>query len=221
MNRTALIVAGGSGSRMGMDIPKQFILLNDKPVLYYSLLAFSKICEDIVLVLPTTEFERWESLCRTHNISIKHRIVAGGKERSDSVRNGLESIKNNGFVAIHDAARPFVSSELIKHCFEEAEKFGNAIPMVKPKESLRMLTDDGNVSVNREIFHLVQTPQVFEIEKLKDVFNQTLSTSFTDEASRYECIFPNSIHRVEGNYSNIKLTTSDDLNWADYFIRNI
>lgn len=223
MKKYAIIVAGGKGQRMNADLPKQFILLSGKPVLMHTIEAFYKYDENIkiVLVLPTSQIDYWKSLCIKYNFTYPIEIEEGGESRFHSVKNGLNSLKDNGFVAIHDGVRPFVSAETIKRCFSAANEFGNAIPVIDIVDSIRHIDGDRNEAVDRNQYKLVQTPQVFEIEKLKTAYAHalTLETSqFTDDASVFS-FAGYKIHLVEGNRENIKITTPFDLLLAESMLK--
>lgn len=208
----ALIVAGGSGSRMQSDIPKQFLLLEGKPVLMHTLEAFhrhSPILE-IILVLPEGQFDFWSQLCRDHQFKIPHHMQRGGATRFHSVKNGLALIAKEGLVAIHDGVRPLVDVPLIKRGYEAAAIYGNAIAAVPSKDSLRQVKDFESKSVARSEFWLVQTPQTFRTGLIKEAYKTTESPLFTDDASVAEKA-GHSIHLIEGSYSNLKITTPEDL----------
>lgn len=216
MKRYALIVAGGSGSRMGTAVAKQFLHLAGKPVLMHTLLRFSH-CDNIVLVLPDTQIEYWGELCRAHQFDVPHTIIAGGAERFYSVLNGLAALPDDGLVAIHDGVRPCVTKGVIDSTFVKAEKYGNAVVAVKSKDSIRKVTPKGSVAVNRSDYYMVQTPQTFSIELLKKAYCQPYHITFTDDASVFEAA-GNIIQLVEGDYKNIKITTPEDLPLAALFI---
>lgn len=214
----AVIVAGGKGVRMGSALPKQFIPVNGLPVLIHTIRIFSQAgCSEIILVLPESQLNTWETLCSEYAFRVPHRITAGGAERFDSVKNGLGLVNDNGLVAIHDGVRPCVSQQVISRCFSEAAIHGNAIAAVKLKDSLRMIQGNASVGVNRDLFFLVQTPQVFDAQLLKQAYNQPYETAFTDDAAVFEAA-GHVIHLTEGDYRNIKITTSEDLVLAASFL---
>ncbi len=213
---SVIVVAGGSGTRMGASTPKQFLLLNGKPILMHTIEQFYAYNPQIsiVLVLPKNQFSNWESLCEEYCFKIKHTTVAGGDTRFFSVKNGLDSISSSGLVAIHDGVRPLVSQETISRCFTAAAQKGNAIPVIKPVESVRLQTDNNqSQSVNRDHVWLVQTPQVFSTELIKRCYQTPFSPLFTDDASvaEHNGII---INLVEGNRENIKITTPMDMAFA-------
>jgi len=210
--KIALIVAGGKGERMNSDIPKQFIEINGKPVLMYTIEAFVKYNADIqiILVLPASQTDQWENLCKKYAFNIKHTVVTGGPTRFHSVQNGLKSIVTPSIVAVHDGVRPLVSIQTISKCFVEAEIHKTAVPITEMVESIRKITGSSSESANRSEFRLVQTPQVFDGELLKRAYRQEFSDSFTDDASVVESL-GEKIYLVEGNRENIKITTAMDL----------
>ncbi|MHB9142219.1 MAG: 2-C-methyl-D-erythritol 4-phosphate cytidylyltransferase [Paludibacter sp.] len=218
MNKTkfAIIVAGGKGERMQTDIPKQFIEIQGKPILMYSIENFIRydISIQIILVLPTGQIEFWHTLCKKHTFKIPHKIVTGGQSRFDSVKKGLDAINLPALIAVHDGVRPLVSVETITRCFKGAEKYGAVIPVIELVDSIRQITETGNQSVDRNTYKLVQTPQIFDGELLKKAYKQEFSTLFTDDASVVEAM-GTKIHLVEGNRENIKITTEFDLRIAE------
>mgnify|MGYP003574857581 FL=1 len=218
----AIIVAGGSGKRMQTAIAKQFLLLNNKPVMMHTLQAFylSEVQPEIILVLNKADHEYWKDLCFKYNFDIPHTLVEGGKERFHSVRNGLMTIKEDGVVAIHDAVRPVVSSSLITKTFKDTLEAGNAIPCIKPSDSVRKLHDDSTSKIiNRDKLVLIQTPQTFDLGQLRIAYQQPFSNKFTDDASVVEAAgFP--INLIEGSRNNIKVTYPEDLELASFLLKN-
>ena len=212
MNKTAIIVAGGKGERMNADIPKQFLEIKGKPILIHTLEAFMNFDASLqlILVLPAAQFEFWKTLCKKHALNIPHQIVAGGQSRFQSVKNGLDAVKVPAIVAIHDGVRPLVSKETISRCFDAAAKFGAAIPTMDSIESIRFVDANGSKSVDRNAYKMVQTPQVFDAELLKKAYEQEFSVLFTDDASVVEAMGA-TVHLVDGNRENIKITTEFDL----------
>jgi len=212
MNKTAIIVAGGKGERMNADIPKQFLEIKGKPILIHTLEAFMNFDASLqlILVLPAAQFEFWKTLCKKHALNIPHQIVAGGQTRFQSVKNGLDAVKVPAIVAIHDGVRPLVSKETISRCFDAAAKFGAAIPTMDSIESIRFVDASGSKSVDRNAYKMVQTPQVFDAELLKKAYEQEFSVLFTDDASVVEAMGA-TVHLVDGNRENIKITTEFDL----------
>jgi 2-C-methyl-D-erythritol 4-phosphate cytidylyltransferase len=212
MDLYALIVAGGSGKRMGADTPKQFLELAGKPVLMHTIERFRQFNEsiEIITVLPENQLRFWAELQKRYSFEIPHTLVKGGAHRFDSVRRGLAFVNIPGLVAIHDGVRPLVRIDTIKRCFEAAEKKGNAIPVVSPSDSLRLITDHSNEPLNRLKVKQVQTPQVFDAALIKKAYRQQYDTSFTDDATVVERT-GEKIHIVEGNRENIKITNPEDL----------
>jgi len=212
MNKTAIIVAGGKGERMNADIPKQFLEINGKPILMHTLEAFMNFDASLqlILVLPAAQIDFWETLCEAHDFNIPHQIVTGGQTRFHSVKNGLDAVKIPSLVAIHDGVRPLVSKDTIARCFETAATFGAAIPTMDSIESIRFVDANGSKSVDRMAYKMVQTPQVFDAELLKKAYEQEFSVLFTDDASVVEAIGA-TVHLVDGNRENIKITTEFDL----------
>jgi len=220
MKNFVILVAGGSGSRMGTDIPKQFLELCGKPVLMRTIEVFHEFdpaC-DLVLVLPENQQEFWAGLCLKHLFSLPHRIASGGETRFHSVKNGLKLIADEGIVFIHDGVRPLVSQETLVRCFETAQKCGNAIPVLPVTESLRRLEGDQSISVDRSLYFSVQTPQTFQTAQILNAYEQSFDHSFTDDASVAEKA-GFSISMVEGNLENIKITQPTDLVVAEAFLQ--
>ncbi|MDX2413656.1 MAG: 2-C-methyl-D-erythritol 4-phosphate cytidylyltransferase [Bacteroidales bacterium] len=219
-NKYLILVAGGIGKRMGADIPKQFLEINGIPLLVHTMKRFLEYDPliDIILVLPDSELEFWSSYCSKNPFTPTHKTITGGKERFYSVKNGLASIKTPGIIAIHDGVRPLVSRNTISRCFDKAEKSGNAIPVISPSESIRQISKDSNSAIDRDSVKLVQTPQVFDAEILREAYNCTYSRSFTDDATVVEKLGVK-INLVEGNRENIKITTPADLEIARALIK--
>ncbi len=211
MNRVAIIVAGGSGTRMGTDTPKQFLLLQGKPVIWHSIKAFTKAYEDIriIVVLPEKYLDQASYLSLDFHSHVIQ-AVQGGESRFDSVKNGLAMVDDDALVFVHDAVRCLVTSELIRNCGEAAGKYGNAVPCVEAGDTMRVIIGEKNEPVPREYVRLVQTPQVFSAGKLKKAFEQDYQPGFTDEANVMESS-GESIHLVQGDRENIKITNPVDL----------
>lgn len=221
MKKFAVIVAGGSGSRMKSEIPKQFMDLLGMPILMHTIEVFYRFDEEssIILVLPDSQKHFWAELCKKHLFSVPHLIVSGGKTRFESVKNGLSKIDDEGIVFIHDGVRPLVSLQTIEKCYQMAQKNGNAIPVLHITESLRKQKDNQSVSVDRTLYLSVQTPQTFRSEQILKAYEQDFDVSYTDDASVAEKAgFP--IFMVEGNRENIKITTPEDLIIAEAFMRH-
>ena len=207
-----IVVAGGSGKRMGADIPKQFLELAGRPVLMHTIERFKLFSDsvEIITVLPENQIRHWVELQKEHSFSIPQTLVKGGIHRYNSVRNGLKFVSEGSLVAIHDGVRPFVSVDTIKRCFEEAAIYGNAIPAISPIDSLRLLTSNGNEPLNRLDVKQIQTPQVFNSDLIKKAYQQPYSQLFTDDATVLESMGER-IHLVDGNRENIKITNPEDL----------
>jgi len=212
MELYALIVAGGSGKRMGAEIPKQFLELAGRPVLMHTIERFKSFNDaiEIITVLPENQLRHWLELQEKYSFTIPQTLVKGGSHRFFSVRNGLKFVNVPGLVAIHDGVRPFVSIDTIRRCFETAEKLGNAVPSISPTESLRILTEQGSVPVNRMHVKQIQTPQVFNAELIKKAYLQEYKPEFTDDATVLEKT-GEKINLIDGNRENIKITNPEDL----------
>ncbi|MDO9613541.1 MAG: 2-C-methyl-D-erythritol 4-phosphate cytidylyltransferase [Bacteroidota bacterium] len=220
MKKFVIIVAGGSGNRMGSEIPKQFLQLCEKPVLMHTIQVFFDFDpeSELILALPADQLGVWAELCLKHSFSLPHQIVSGGETRFHSVQNGLKLIQEEGIVFVHDGVRPLVSQETLERCYVMARKSGNAIPVLPVTESLRKLDGDQNVSVDRSLYFSVQTPQTFRSEVILKSYLQPYQPDFTDDASVVEKAgFP--IFMVDGNRENIKITNPTDLIVAEVFLR--
>lgn len=220
MKYYAIIVGGGSGTRMQQQTPKQFLELNGRPVLMHTLEAFfrSELKPEILLVLNVHFHAHWEKLCQTHQFTIPHTLIKGGEQRFHSVKNGLKLIKGKAIVAIHDAVRPLVSTELINLGFEQAEMQGNAVAGLPCKDSVRQITENGSVALNRESLYLMQTPQTFKSEILQKAYQQDYRIDFTDDAAVVERM-GNKIHILPGESQNIKITYPEDLILAETLLQ--
>lgn len=215
-----IIVAGGTGSRMQSTVPKQFIEIKGKPILIHTIQKFIEFDEFInVIVCLHKDYMSDANFMLAEYFPDKNiQIVVGGETRFHSVKNGLSCISNkNDIVGIHDAARPFVSMETIKRCFETAAKKGNAIPVSPINESIRMVTNSINKAVSRDDYKIVQTPQCFLVSKIKEAFEQDYSPFFTDDATVLEGM-DETINLVEGNFENIKITNPYDLKFAELYL---
>lgn len=213
MKRYAIIVAGGKGLRMGGELPKQFIPIEGRPVLMRTLDTFHACDESIqiILVLPRDHQDYWRELCAQYQFAVPHRIADGGATRFHSVQNGLSLVDApEALVAIHDGVRPFVSHEVISRCYAEAEAHGAVVPVIPVVETVRQLTDEGSVTVDRNAYRLVQTPQTFRATLLRRAYEQPYTDAFTDDASVVEAL-GEAVTLVDGNRENIKLTTPFDL----------
>lgn len=212
MKRNVIIVAGGKGLRMGSELPKQFIEIGTKPILMHTIEAFYRFDRDIniILVLHPSYVDFWKSLCEKYDFTIDVQITTGGETRFHSVKNGLDLVQE-GLVAVHDAARPFVSERLIAECFDSAQNLRSGIPVIHSSDSLRIMTDEKKSHIlDRSKIRLVQTPQIFEYELLKKAYTTDFSDLFTDDASVVEAMGVD-VNLVEGDSFNIKITTPFDL----------
>jgi len=219
MNKYAVIVAGGNGSRMNSTVPKQFLLLNNKPVLYYTLDTFLKANHDlkVILVLPEEYVATGQEIIDAWFDYKRIRITVGGRTRFHSVQNGLQLIEEESIVFVHDAVRCLLTTALIHRCYEAALEFGATIPVVDCKDSVRMVSSAGNEALERRNIKLVQTPQVFLSTILLPAFNIDYKDKFTDEASVVET-FGMKVHLVEGEENNIKITTPIDMLLAEHLL---
>jgi 2-C-methyl-D-erythritol 4-phosphate cytidylyltransferase len=219
MKLYALIVAGGSGKRMGAEVPKQFLELGGRPLLMHTIERFKQFDNtiEIITVLPENQIRNWMDLQEKYSFSIDQTMVKGGKTRFHSVRNGLEFIETPGLIAIHDGVRPFVSRDTIKRCFDAAERLGNAIPVIPPSDALRLISNDESSPLNRLQVRLVQTPQVFNTDLIIKAYKQEYMPEFTDDASVLERMGVH-INLVEGNRENIKITNPEDMLISNAFI---
>lgn len=220
MNRYAVIVAGGTGSRFGSTLPKQFIPLNGEPVLMHSVRAFHIYdpTVEIIVVLPNEYLTLWNDICRQHEFTVPHRIAIGGENRFESVKNALHTIKEaEGLVAVHDGARPLVDLQTIADGFNTAERCGSAIPVIPVTDSIRQLDRQGSHTISRDTLVAVQTPQVFNLSLLKEAYNTAYSPMFTDDASVVE-YRGTEVALYKGNVRNIKITHPDDIKIAEIIL---
>ncbi len=220
MNRTVIIVAGGAGRRMKLDVPKQFALLAGIPILMHTIKLFYSYSTDleIIVALPEQYADYWNELCAKFQFKICHKIALGGETRFHTVKNSLLLSVKKELIAIHDGVRPFVSKETIERCYRLAENKGTAVPCVPIPESIRMVQGNNNFPANRDQYRLIQTPQVFQWPILNKAYEQSYSIEFTDDASVVEKAgFP--IYLTEGNYENIKITTPADLVFAEALMK--
>ena len=218
-----VVVAGGVGSRMGSETPKQFLPLAGRPLMMHTIERFVSVCPnaDIIVVLGKAFVDEWERLCSVHNFITPHRVVEGGTERFYSVRNGLKLVSKKSLVAVHDAVRPFATPETIENCFRDAAHFGNAVPVITPTETVRQVLRTGNSRIlRRSMIRLVQTPQVFKSEILLQAYSRPFRSSYTDDASVVEAA-GEKIHLVQGNSENIKITTPADMMMAEELMRRL
>lgn len=228
MKKYCIIVAGGSGRRMKSAIPKQFLLLDGKPLLMHTVERFHSFDRSIelIVVLPPEHHSLWDSLVREYSFSISHTVAAGGEERFHSVRAGLALVRaglpvveqdsgrsdtgGESLVAIHDGVRPLVSHDTIWRCYADAEEFGSAVPFVEPADSVRVLQGDDSAPMPRNEVRLIQTPQIFHSSLIMNAYDRDFDPAFTDDATVAEASGVK-IHLTHGNRENIKITTPEDL----------
>ena len=218
----AIIVAGGSGSRMGSAVPKQFLSVNGLPVLMHTLLAFynTEAKPQLILALHANFHDYWKQLCNTHNFNIPHLLVTGGETRFHSVKAAFESITDTGgIVAVHDAVRPLITGQLIDAAYQQAVEKGNAIVAVKSRDSIRQLKGALSTSLKRDEIYLVQTPQTFQYSQLKAAYLQEYNDTFTDDASVVEAAGFD-IHLIDGSHQNIKITFPEDIPIAELILKD-
>ncbi len=212
-------MAGGSGRRMGGALPKQFMMLDNEPILARSINRMHEAlpAAEIVVVLPEEHVELWKNIAARFEVA-RHKIALGGKERFDSVKNGLAALSDGvRIIAVHDAVRPLASKKLIIKLFLEAEKHVAVIPVVAPIDSYRIVEGEQSRIIDRSTLRMVQTPQVFHADKLRDAYNRPFSSTFTDDASVMEAA-GHTVTLVEGERENIKITTPSDMFVAEAII---
>jgi 2-C-methyl-D-erythritol 4-phosphate cytidylyltransferase len=216
----AVIVAGGQGTRMGTAVPKQFLELDGKPVLYHTINAFVKALAQvrIVLVLPAHQISYAQMVLQSFPERIDLTIVSGGETRFHSVQNGLKDIPEDAVVMVHDGVRPLVSTELIERCYKQALEQGSAIPAIAVTDSMRLITEEGTEPVDRSQLRVIQTPQTFKASILLPAMQQHYQQSFTDEATVVEAL-GEEVFLIEGDKRNIKITTPEDLIVAEALIK--
>ena len=220
MQHNTIILAGGSGLRMGADRPKQFLLLDGKPIVFKTIETFSKLSfpVSIYVVLPPEIEVLWSELVSTYGLPHPCHLLTGGLTRFHSVRNALALLPPEGLTAVHDGVRPLVDINLIERCFSLAQEHPAVIPVRVVAESLRQITENGSRPVDREAYRMVQTPQVFDTTMLKQAYKQGYHTDFTDDATVVEkagC----PLFFTEGSPYNIKITTPEDLRLASSLLR--
>jgi len=216
MQKVALIVAGGKGERMKADLPKQFLLLNGTPILMHTLKKFSHF-EEIILVLPHSQFEYWQELCNNYNFRQQHILVSGGITRFHSVKNGLDRIADNTIVAIHDGVRPLISTSLINDLVAETKSGHAVIPIVPVRDSIRKVGVGKSVHLDRSNLFKTQTPQCFLSADIQKAYAQDFNGTFTDDASVFESN-GGKINTLLGEEKNLKITTEEDLKIASILI---
>ena len=219
MKKIAVIVAGGSGSRMNNSIPKQFLLLQGKPVLFYTINSFLQAYDDlqIILVLPEDYIAAGQEIIDAFFNYNRIHIAVGGRTRFHSVQNGLQLVDEESIVFVHDAVRCLVSVDLIRRCYDAAIKNGSAIPVIGSKDSVRLITAEDNEALERTAVKLVQTPQTFHSKILLPAYQIDYKDKFTDEATVVEA-FGLKVKLVEGDEKNFKITMPADLVIAEHLL---
>ncbi len=219
MKKYAVIVAGGTGTRMNSTIPKQFMLLKGKPVLYYTLRAFLDSYKDmqVILVLPDEHMDAGQEIIDAYFDQSRIAVTTGGPTRFHSVQNGLKLVTEESIVFVHDAVRCMLTTDLIVRCHNTALEFGSAIPVIDAKDSVRLVTEYGNESLERSTVKLVQTPQAFHSKVLLPAYQIDYKDRFTDEATVVEA-FGMTVKLVQGEENNLKITRPLDLILADQFL---
>ncbi len=222
MTRYAIIVAGGSGSRFGGEVPKQFQLLAGRPVLMHTIDKFAAAGARVTLVLPQAHLGLWQELCGQYSYTTPHSIATGGATRFESVRNGLATIPltPGDVIAVHDGVRPLVSADLIERTYDTARRTGSAIPAITPSDSIRMVQSDGSSrQLLRNDLRAVQTPQTFDAALLMGAYDVEFSPLFTDDASVVEAA-GHRVTLVDGQADNIKITRPIDLLVAERLMQD-
>jgi 2-C-methyl-D-erythritol 4-phosphate cytidylyltransferase len=219
LKKIAVIVAGGAGTRMNNAVPKQFLLLKNKPVLYYTIDTFLKSYSDmqIILVLPEEHVAAGQEVIDAFFDYSRIKITTGGRTRFHSVQNGLQLIEEESIVFVHDAVRCLLTTDLIKRCFTAAIEYGSAIPVITSKDSVRLITGEDNTAIDRACIKLVQTPQTFHSKILLPAFNIDYKDKFTDEATVVEA-YGLKIHLLEGEDDNMKITLPADIIIAEQLL---
>jgi 2-C-methyl-D-erythritol 4-phosphate cytidylyltransferase len=213
-------MAGGSGTRMKTEIPKQFIEIAGLPVIMHTILKFEQFDPEIqiIIVLPENQFDLWAELCKKHNFTKIFKLAKGGETRFHSVKNGLKMIDSEGIVFIHDAVRPLVSVQTLQDCLDTVIVKGNALPVIPVTDSVRISEKDSSFPSDRSKIFLVQTPQTFLTSQIISAYNNVTHSDFTDDATVLESTGV-VINLVEGNRENIKITTPADLIIAEAFLK--
>lgn len=223
MKTLAIIVAGGSGTRFGAQLPKQFLELKGRPILMHTIEAFGHCGDcsfDIVVTLPADQMDLWQQLCHKYGFDLPHRVVPGGETRWHSVKNALDSIQDINdvdIIAVHDGVRPLVTVELIGRTIETARRDGAAIPVVTLNDSVRQVKGEISHALDRSTLRAVQTPQAFDARLLRDAYSLPYQPTFTDDASVVECA-GHLVTLVEGDPHNLKITRPMDLALAEYLL---
>lgn len=221
MKKYAIIVAGGTGTRMGGSLPKQFILLKGRPVLYYTLKTFLDTWPDlqVILVLPVEYTDMGQEIIDAFFDKSRIRITAGGDTRFQSVKNGLALVEEESIIFVQDGVRCLLSSSLVERCYAQAVETGTAIPAIPSNDSIRLLNEEGNTAYDRAKVMIIQTPQTFHSKILLPAFQIDYKDKFTDEATVVEA-YGMKVSLVEGEATNIKITTPVDLLLAEKILED-
>jgi 2-C-methyl-D-erythritol 4-phosphate cytidylyltransferase len=221
VKKYAIIVAGGNGTRMRTDLPKQFLPLKGKAILYYSIASFLEAYNDlqVIVVLPSAWIEKGQKIVNEFHQKERITITTGGDSRFQSVKNGLALVEGEAVIFVHDAVRCLLSRELIERCYTKALYTGSAIPVIPSKDSVRLMTESGSEVFDRTKVMLVQTPQTFLSKVILPAFNVDYKDSFTDEATVVEATGIK-VSLVDGDENNIKITHSIDLVIAEKLLEN-
>jgi 2-C-methyl-D-erythritol 4-phosphate cytidylyltransferase len=221
MKKYAIIVAGGTGTRMGGSLPKQFILLKGRPVLYYTLKTFLDTWPDlqVVLVLPVEYTDMGQEIIDAFFDKSRIRITAGGDTRFQSVKNGLALVEEESIIFVQDGVRCLLSSALVERCYAQAVETGTAIPAIPSNDSIRLINEEGNTAYDRTKVMIIQTPQTFHSKILLPAFQIDYKDKFTDEATVVEA-YGMKVSLVEGEATNIKITTPVDLLLAEKILED-
>jgi 2-C-methyl-D-erythritol 4-phosphate cytidylyltransferase len=216
MQKTVIIVAGGQGMRFQQEMPKQFFYIRERPLLMHTIDLFHFYDRKIQIIVGILEnyISYWESVCEQFRFDVPHIISPGGQTRYHTVKKALARVHPGNLIAIHDAVRPLLYKRTIDDCYEAAEKQGASLPCIEIKDTVRQVTEEGSRWVDRKAFRLVQTPQVFRYDILMNAYEGDYSEEYTDDASVVEkCGHP--VALVQGNPENIKITTPEDLAFAE------
>lgn len=220
LKKYAIIVAGGSGTRMNSPVPKQFLKLNGLPVLMHTISKFDdlRMGIEIILVIPNHILTDWQELCKQFNFTTPVKLAVGGETRFHSVKNGLAMIKEDGLVAVHDAVRPLVDQKTIIAAYKAAEMYGNAVPAIPLNDSIRQIESTKSIAVDRARYCIIQTPQCFTTDVLRKAYLKEYKFIFTDDATVVEST-GEKIHLIDGTPGNIKITTPQDLVLAEALLK--
>lgn len=225
MKTVAIIVAGGSGTRFGAELPKQFLELGGKPILMRSIEAFANSVNcpvDVIVTLPSDQMDLWQRLCDRYGFDVPHRVVPGGETRWHSVKHALDSmgdVNEVDIIAVHDGVRPMVTADVICRTIEAARRDGAAVPVVALNDSVRQVVGEASHALDRSTLRAVQTPQAFDARLLLDAYSLPYQPTFTDDASVVEQL-GHPITLVEGDPHNLKITRPMDLALAEYLLNS-